>query len=163
MVAVVGFPGYEIKFDEETGQPRVWSNFHHNGTEGRFLKPDIVMGYQQFRLKNADGKFVRIKIHRLVALTLIPNPENHPTVDHLNCNKLDNRVENLRWANRTTQQRNRSSSKGYSWNKAASKWVASISIDRRHKYLGSFDTEAEARSAYVGAHNLLFGDICMKE
>lgn len=45
-----------------------------------------------------DGKMKTCKIHRLVAEAFVPNPKNLPEVDHIDTNKLNCRVENLRWA-----------------------------------------------------------------
>jgi len=44
------------------------------------------------------GERVRCLVHRAVALSFIPNPLNLPTINHLNADKTDNRVENLEWA-----------------------------------------------------------------
>lgn len=45
-----------------------------------------------------DGKVKRFLIHRLIAKTFLPNPDNKPCIDHINTNRSDNRVNNLRWA-----------------------------------------------------------------
>ena len=71
-------------------------------------------------------------------------------IDHINGIRTDNRILNLR--NVTNQQNcwNRTKAKGYYWNKDRNKWQAQI---RGNKVicLGYFNTEQEARNAYVQA------------
>lgn len=66
-----------------------------NDKTNRILKPHKgTSGYYQIML---GRKTSPLYVHRLVAETFIENPNNLPQVDHINGNKLDNRVENLRW------------------------------------------------------------------
>lgn len=59
-------------------------------------------GYLRISYKNKN-----YRVHRLVAELFIPNTENKPQVDHINRNRSDNRVQNLRWATHSENQKNK--------------------------------------------------------
>lgn len=56
-----------------------------------------IYGYSKVILRDINGKQVNCRTHRLVAYAFVPNPQNYDQVNHINEDKLDNRVENLEW------------------------------------------------------------------
>ena len=64
---------------------------------GRILKPCIDQrGYERVCLFKAD-RTRRYKVHRLVAMAFIPNPNSKPQVNHIDGNKRNNNIDNLEW------------------------------------------------------------------
>ena len=95
-------------------------------------------------------KGIKYKTHRLAFLYMNGEwPENE--VDHINHNKIDNRWNNLRLADRTKNNRNASQRKdntsgvtGVSWHSRDSKWMASISHQKKLIHLGYFNCSTAA-------------------
>lgn len=67
----------------------------------------VNSNYLQAKLWKQNKMYSKY-VHRLVADAFLENSENKPTVDHINRNRTDNRVENLRWATRSEQAKNTS-------------------------------------------------------
>ena len=89
---VVGYEGlYEVS---NTGKIK-------NSNSNKILKPATVSGYYRVVLCKSSGlakpEHRNLLVHRLVASAFINNPDNKEQVDHINGNRLDNRVSNLRW------------------------------------------------------------------
>lgn len=62
-------------------------------------------GYQSVCLFDKYGKEKTVLVHRLVALTFIPNPQNKPQINHKDGNKLNNSVSNLEWVTSSENQK----------------------------------------------------------
>lgn len=119
----------------------------------RMLKAGIGKGYLKVVLQ--DGKPKSRTIHSLVAEAFL----NHTicgmklVVNHINLNKLDNRVENLEVITQRENAnkkhiKNSSEYTGVHWDKKRSKWIAQITIKGKSKHLGTFTNEIEASEKY---------------
>lgn len=84
------------------GNGIIWSN-HYN----KKMKPLLnETGYLCISLCKNKKRYKRF-IHRLLAIQYIPNPDNLPEIDHIDRNKLNNDLSNLRWCDRTTNANNK--------------------------------------------------------
>ena len=103
---VVGYEGlYKVS---DTGKVRSLERYRDNKNgnqvliKGRLLKQAENLGYKYVSLsKNGEQKSFRV--HRLVAIAFLENKLNKPNVNHKDCNKSNNNVNNLEWC---TQKEN---------------------------------------------------------
>jgi hypothetical protein len=97
---VDGFPDYKIStfgniMSKKWGD---WVSLHPY--------PDSD-GYLRVCISNINKKRFWFSIHRLMGMAFIPNPDNLPTVDHIDVDNTNNDLSNLRWATYKTQLMNR--------------------------------------------------------
>lgn len=99
ILPIKDFPNYYI-----TDYGEVYSsNYRNTGKTKKIKLSNKKNGYILACLGRSNYEWV----HRLVAKTFIPNPENKPEVNHKNGIKTDNRVENLEWVTSSENQKHR--------------------------------------------------------
>jgi len=119
--------------------------------------------------KTADAvligyKGTHILLHRAVWIYHNGEIPDGVEIDHINQNRRDNRIENLRLCNRhqntcNTRRRkdNKSGVKGVCWNPLTNTWRARIVVNKAEIALGSFSDLADAEAAVRAARSSLHG------
>ena len=99
---------YVAKLPQMTGYYILSDGHVYTSRNDKILKMSACRGnhyYCRTRVKY-DGKYRNYRIHRLVAEAFIDNPKNLTDVDHINGNRSDNRLENLRWLSHKDNMQN---------------------------------------------------------
>jgi ribosomal protein L22 len=148
-------PGYENYQVSNLG--RVKSLFYN---KERILKPSINNnGYPNIVIRK-NNKSKNFKVHQLVAIAFLNHIPNglFEVIDHINGNKLDNTLENLRIVTSRENSvfaiskiKTSSIYTGVSWSKARNQWKTTIRINNKKINLGWFKCEIKASQAYEKA------------
>lgn len=139
--AISSFADYEIS---NHGRAR-------STISNEILPQESKKGYKFVKLGSK-----RVRVHRLVAEAFTDNPNNYPIVDHIDKQRDNNNVQNLRWCTPTESNRNRGKQssghtsvyKGVFKRKGNIKFSAMITVDGKKHYLGSFTNEIDAATIY---------------
>lgn len=115
-------------------------------------------GYLGVNLSNCNGR-KRFSTHGLVAVCFLnhqPDKLNGLVIDHINRDKLDNKLVNLRLVTRRDNLSNTSRDMaseyiGVTFSKRLNKWIARITLNKKRIHLGVFQNEHEAHLAYQKA------------
>lgn len=119
------------------------------GVYGKVIKTISPTGYIKFIITFNDRAYA-IRGHRLAWFLYYGClPKNQ--IDHIDGNRLNNKIDNLRDVTNQQNSWNNTKAKGYFWHKPTNKFRAQIGINGKVKYLGFFQTEQEARNAYLKA------------
>lgn len=124
------------------------------GDEAGFL----TKGYRRVQLKGRE-----YSVHRIILEMNFGELPEGCVVDHIDGDKLNNALANLRICTQTDNVRNtkklkNTTSQYKGVHKIGKRWRASIQFERKVRHLGTFDTELEAHEVYCREGLKLFGD-----
>lgn len=148
---IKSYPNYEIN---KSGQIR------NKETKKNLVGGIHKSGYRSVNLRRQNKTYYTY-IHRHLAETFIGNTDGK-IIDHIDGNKLNNNLQNLRICTIQENVRNQKARYGFSkykgvhFNKRDKRWAARICVDRKRMWLGYFKDEKDAALAYNKAAKLHF-------
>ncbi len=118
------------------------------GQNGKPLKPNINRRGYKYVVFCKNKKFKTMMVHRIIALTFVPNPMNYPVVNHKDGDKLNNNAENFEWTTSSGNTIHARDELGIDLGKAQRKSVQGF--DKKTNELRyEFDSLAEAAHYFV--------------
>lgn len=150
----------EFSYDPSTG---IFKRLRKNTT---WTNEGEIAGYTC----NTHGyRFLHVKDYgyfraHLIAWKMHYGSDPDYEIDHINRNRSDNRIENLRSVshlencrNKSDYSNNKSGYRGVSWKKSSGRWVAQITHEGERIYIGLFNDPHQAHLAYVKKRDELLG------
>ncbi len=138
----------ELRVHRDGSVERLWQR----GGKWKIVKntKNHNQGYNQ--IKVVDTMILR---HRIMAFCFKKLStilfDNTEVIDHIDRNRLNNNINNLRVVTQQENSENRTGIKGFSMDKRDNRFYSEIKVNKQKLFLGGFKTEEEARKAYLTA------------
>lgn len=143
---VVGYEGlYKVSNFGNVYSVRSDKQLKHSKNRGGYL----------FVVLCTDGKPKQFKVHRLVAISFLTNPDNKPQVNHIDEDKTNNRLDNLEWV--TAKENTNYGSRNKKAAKSNSKNIKVIYQDNTYEY---WDSASEFAREF-GVHRQHVNDVLL--
>lgn len=154
---IFDFPNYEVSNKGKIRSKEYNDSLGHLRSSKKLKKQVNNCGYEYVILSSKEEKHKTLTVHRIVAKTFIPNPEEKEDVNHIDGNKLNNNVNNLEW---TTTQEN--IIKRYEIGIDGNNYKRVSQFDKDGNLVGSFPSSYEAERI-TGISRTHIGGCCRGE
>lgn len=132
-------------------------NLYYKSSSGRVTKNSLAGWTDDKGYRKVEIEGLQYLVHRLIwKMHYGKDPDD--TIDHIDRDPSNNSIDNLRVVSHSVNMHNRRA-KGYYYNKPSRKYQAYLRVNKKMKSLGYFDTEEEARAAYVAAKALFMASV----
>jgi hypothetical protein len=164
-------PGFEGLYEASTygrikSLPKEWLTGKGKGIikkhNGKILNQFNCKDYKRLTLYRHKSGQKSWSVHRLIALTFIPNPNNYPDVMHLDDNPSNNHVDNLRWGTEDHNMKDMLKKGRFpsGFNSHISKYSIELAKEIKEKFLtGNYSYRKLAREYNISSHHTVINII----